>query len=230
MKQWKRRKRLKNSVLGWLWIKVVLNIWQTLSRNLQNIGGCLLTCKKVFLCFLFFGALVLFSLLVFFLGGQAPKRLFSCNFRGSSSFVPPVGLSLRSFSSSYSFIFLVFLVSPVSKFHIFLCCLSINPFLKTFLVSSIFLLLPFPLLMFACLFKRNFPNVPFSRPTCFHVWLFLFCSSVAFVYAFMFHVSVFMFSVGIVFGMLFFCFCFVFLLCFWLLLSDYEKTLFSLQF
>ena len=76
--------------------------------------------KGVFvLFFLYFWCLVFFALCscsLFF--ENAPKRLFSCNSRGLSFFVPPKGMSLKSFSS-YSVFFLACLCFPFQKFHLF---------------------------------------------------------------------------------------------------------------
>ena len=96
----------------------------TKKQKCTKIGGCLPACKKVFLLFL------LFSFVLDFLE-KAPKKVISCNFRGFSSLVPPKGLSLRSFSSSYSFFFLVFLLlSSLSKFHVFFISCPSTPFWK----------------------------------------------------------------------------------------------------
>ena len=127
---------------------------------MPKIGGCLKTCKK-FVLLLFFVALVFFSL---FLYGEAPTRLFSYNFRGFPSVVPPKGLSLKSFSSSYS-VFLLFSFCLPFQDSMFSLLLSINPILED-IFGGLFHLsfrLPFPLFMFACFFVTHFPNIPFFK-------------------------------------------------------------------
>ena len=92
-------------------------------------GVVLPECRKVFFCF-FLVLVVLFFFhhnSVFCFVQNRPKLLFSCMFRGFLSvFLPthkrPV---LHCFFSSY-FVFLF--LSSLSKFHYFLCFLSINPF------------------------------------------------------------------------------------------------------
>ena len=85
--------------------------------------------------------------------------------------------------------------------------------------------LPFPFLMFACLFETNFPNIPFLKPKLlsFLAVLFFFCCSCFCVHGVHFGLSVSMLALFFVF----FCI-FVFLLLG--LLSIYEKNGFSLQF
>ena len=81
-----------------------------------------------------------------------------------------------------------------------------------------FFCLPFPFLMFACLFETNFPNIPFLKPKLLSflaVYFFL----VALLFVFMVYVSAFLFLCWLFF--LFFVFVFVFL--FLVLLSIYEK-------
>ena len=103
-----------------------------------------------------------------------------------------------------------------------------QPFLEKTLcgVSFAFFCLPFPFLMFACLFETNFPNIPFFSPSCFHFWQFLF-SSVVLVFFSWCMFQPFCFYVGFVFGICFvfdLCFCFFVLLL--VSLSVYEKSCF----
>ena len=98
--------------------------------NLPKIGGCLPTCKKVFFGLVFvvwwFG--FLFLLFLFFFVWKKPQKNHFLQFYSLFSFCVPNFLSLKSFFSCILFCFFVFLLSPLSKFHIFLWCLSINPF------------------------------------------------------------------------------------------------------
>ena len=142
----------------------------------QKLG---VVCHHVRRYFLILGVLlvVLFvcCLCFCFFGGESPKKAISCSLRGFSSFVPPKALSLKSFSSSCSVFNPCFPLHSLSKFHIFLCFLS--KLLGGFFSRSCF---AFPLLMLACFFETNFLNIPFSKPTYFHFWLFffVFCCSV----------------------------------------------------
>ena len=104
----------------------------------------------------------------------APKRYFPASLEVLFYFVPPKGLSLKSFFSSYSVIFSLF--SLCHPFQI-LWFLSINPILETFLgFFFCHYFLPFPLLMLACFLRRTFLASPFWNPSCFHFWLlFFFC-------------------------------------------------------
>ena len=188
------------------------------NRNLPKIGGCLPTFKKAVFLFvlLCFGALV-FSLFLFFLGKKAPKRLVSCNFRGFSSFVPPKGLSLKSFSSSYSvFPCFAFLLPQNSIF--FLCVLSINPLLENILFWQVFFYhyLTSPLLMFCLFFERNIPNIHHLKTNLLSFSAIYF--TIVFIFVFMFCNSAFLFYVGFVFGYVFLLLLFsvvvLFLVCF----------------
>ena len=154
-----------------------------------------------------------------FLGGGFGFLLCFCSF-----LVP----SLKSFSSSYSVFSLSFFCHPFPNSIFFFVFLSINPFLDDLLLvgSSVFHYLPFPLLMFACCFETNFPNLLFLQTqlalilvVCFSL-LFLFC----------YHALCFCISVlcWLVFGVFFFCYCLVFVL-FLVLLSDYGNVV-PLQF
>ena len=53
-------------------------------------------------CFVLLWCFILFVFVLFCFLERGPKRQFSCNFRGFSSFVTPKGLSSTSVSSSYS--------------------------------------------------------------------------------------------------------------------------------
>ena len=161
--------------------------------------------------FLFFWWFYFFFALCFCFVKRLREAIFlqSCNFRGVSfCFVPPKGLSLKSVFSSYFLFF--FLLSSLSKFHFSLLFVH-QPFLEICLVVSfVFLFLPFPFLMFACLFETNFPNIPFLKPI--FGRLFFFCCF-CFVSWCMF--LPFCFYVGFVFGnclvLFFFFFFFMFL-------------------
>ena len=152
-----------------------------------------------FWCFVFF--LFVFAL------EKAPKRLFSCNFRGFSFLFPQKLL-----------LFFLFCFSPcfpvVSPFKIpsifFLFCPSTLFGKHIWGVSFIFPYLPFPLLMFACFFETDFPNIFFFKTDLFSFLVVSFLLFLLFV--FMFYVSAF-------------CYWYVFV---WFLvaLSDYEKHCF----
>ena len=122
----------------------------------QNAKGCFLVC--FFFVFLFFVACVL--VLVFCKKG--PKRLFSCSFRGFLSILFPQKACLKVFHF-FLFCFFFWLLSFFSTIHFYIFCCPSTTFWKTlmFLVSLFFFFLPFPFLMFACLFQTNFPNIPF---------------------------------------------------------------------
>ena len=173
-----------------------------------------------------------FGILGFFLCSiKSPQKVISCNFRCFSSFfVPPEALSFKSFSSSCCVFFPYFsFCLPFQKSIFFFAFCPSTPFWKTFLwgVGGGVLLSFF----FCCLFlcqcllvslKQTFLTSPFSKPTCFSHWLFLFFS----LFYFCFRVLCFCFSdlCWLCFG--FFFFCFVFLV----LLSDYEKNTVSMHF
>ena len=93
-----------------------------------------------------------------------------------------------------------------------------------------FFCLPFPFLRFACLFDTSFPNIPFlkSNVLSFLAVLFFCCSCFCFDCV-CFSLSVFCCYVGFVFGVFCLVLCFVFVF-FLVLVSVYEKKLFSLQF
>ena len=132
-------------------------------HNLPKIGGCLPTCK-VFLSV--FGALAFFSLFWFFFcfgGGEVKERQFSWNFIVFFLFVPPKGLSLQPFSSSYSFFSFLSVCLPFqnSIFFFDFCPSTLFGKHSLFLVLLSFFFGPFPFLMFACCFEANYPNIPF---------------------------------------------------------------------
>ena len=88
------------------------------------------------------------------------------------------------------------------------------------MVYSVFLLLPFPLLMSAYLFATNFPDIPFANPTCSNVWLFLvFLLFLFMLSCFMFLLFCFMLALFLV------CFPFVFV-CFLFCCQTMKETLF----
>ena len=117
------------------------------------------------------------------------------------------------------FLFFVFCFScvclPFQK-SIFLCFLSINPFLEKTLCGVSFV---FPLLAFSfpnvCLFilKQTFLTSPFETQVAFNFGSFFFCSLVL-VFVFMVYVSAFLFLCWLCFWY-FFVFVLCFLLC-WL--------------
>ena len=168
----------------------------------------------------------------FFVWKNNKKGYFPAILESFFFFVSPKGLSLKSLFSSYSVFFSGCPFVFPFKTPFFLCFLSINPvYWKTliFLVSLSFFFLPFPFLMFACLFQTTFLTSHFWNPSCFHFGC-LFIFSVVFVFVFMFHVSAFLFWCWLCFWYVLFLFlsCFCFVSCF--AFTDYEKTLFTLQF
>ena len=192
-------------------------------------------CQHAKRCFFvsFFGFWCFLLSLYFcsFLFGKAPERLFSCSFRGFSSFVPPKGLSLKSFSSSHSVFFLVFLLSSLSKFHSFLCLLSINPFLEYIHFVGFFCLsfLAFSFIN-VCLFLWN---KLYWHPLYQNQLAFIFGCSFLLLPLFLFSCFMFLlfcFMFDLFFGMFCFSFvivCFCFVSCFAFRL---RKALFSLHF
>ena len=152
----------------------------TINKNLSKIGGCLPKCKKVFFwsVFFVFGGFVLFlCVFVVMFCKKAQKGYF-----------------LKSFLSSYSVFFFVFLLSSLSRFHFFFAFCPSTPFGKHYYFGfSCFLFLAFSFSQ--CLLvslKQTFLTSPFWNPSCFHFWLFFF-SSVVFVSVFMVCVSAFRF-------------------------------------
>ena len=137
----------------------------------QKYGVVCQHVKKVFFCLFFCFLVVVFYFLPFlcFLFGISPKTLFSCRFR--VFFVPPKGLSLKSFFSSYSVLFPCFPFVLPFKFHILSLTFVHQPLFGVYyyyyimwFLLSFFYLLPLPLFMFACSFQTNFPNIPFLKP------------------------------------------------------------------
>ena len=168
-------------------------------KTLRKIRGSLPKFKRCFFGFFFwfvFGGFVFFSMFLCFCFAKRPKKaafpVFSEFFFLSCS---PERPGFKSFFSSYLFLF--FLLSSLSIFHISLF-LSINPLFENIIIFVFFIFLAFcPFLMFACFFETNFPNIPFFSPSCFRFWLVIF-SSVGFL--FMVYVSAFLFLCWFVFG------------------------------
>ena len=153
--------------------------------------GGLVFCFSVFLCFCFVK--------------KGPKGYFPAILE--FFFVPPTGLSLQSFFSSYS-VFFSFCF-PMQNSIVFFSFLSINLFIGKhyyFCFFLFFFLLPFPLLMFACFIETDFPNIPFLKPNLLS-FLAVSLSSVVFVFVFMVYVSWCMFH-GV-------CFCLSVSMLFW---------------
>ena len=88
-----------------------------------------------------------------------------------------------------------------------------------------FFCLPFPFLMFACLFETNFPNIPFFKPKLLSLLAvyFFFCCSCFCFHGVCFSLSVSMLACFWYFVVFHLCFCFVLLL---VLLSVYEENCF----
>ena len=155
---------------------------------------------------------------------KARKGYFPAILQVFVYFVPPKGLSLKSFFSSYSVFFFGFpFVFPFkTPFYPFAFWPS-APFWRTliFLFFKSFFFLPFPFLMFACLFQTNFPNIPFLKPKLLSFWLFIyfFCC-----FCFCSHISCFCLSVLMLalFLVCFICYCLVLVL-FLVLLSQTMK-------
>ena len=119
-------------------------------------------------------------------------------------------------SSYFAFFFFCFCL-PFQKSIFFFAFLSINPFLeKTLCGVSFVFLLPFPFLMFACLFETNFPNIPFLNPRCFHYsqFIFFFCCSCFCFHGVCFSLSVSMLASFWYFVVFHLCFCFCLVACF----------------
>ena len=135
--------------------------------------------------------------------------------------------ALKCFISSYFVFFFAFVFLFNNPFLYFFC--ASTTFWKTlmFLVSFFFFFLPFPFLMFACFFQTNFPNIPFFEIQFAFVFgcFFFFCCCCCFCFhSICFSLSVFCCYVGFVFGVfLLFCFVFLSLFFFLVLLSVYEK-------
>ena len=131
------------------------------------------------------------------------------------------------------FLFCFFLLlCSLSKIHFLFASYPSTPFYRRLFVGFLFFFfcLPFPFLRFACLFDTNFPNIPFLKS---NVLSFLavsfFCCSCFCFDCVCFSLSVFCCYVGFAFGVFCLVLCFVFVI-FLVLVSVYEKKLFSLQF
>ena len=124
--------------------------------------------------------------------------------------VPPKTLASKSFfpsclSSSFSF---VFPCKTISAFSFFV----ISPFGENnFVFFAVSFFVPHSFLMLASFLQTKFPDMPFSNPSCFHVWL---GSSVVVLFFLFYLCSCYVFYVFIVF---------VHLVVSVVLLSDYEK-------
>ena len=188
-----------------------------------KIGVVCQNAKRFFFGFWWFCCLLpVFSCLCFV--KKAQKGYFSAIQRFFVYFVPPKGLSLKSFFSSYSVFFSGFpFVFPFKTPFYPSAFWPSAPFWKTlvFLVSLFFFFLPFPFLMFACFFKQTFLTSHFWNPSCFHFGG-LFISSVVFVFVLIFHVSAFLFWCWLCFWYVLFCYCLV-LVVFLVLLSQTMK-------
>ena len=191
--------------------------------NLPKIGGCLPTCKKVSL-FSFVSGGFVFSLCFVRFCKSPPKKAISCNLKVFPLFTPK-GLSLKSFSSSYSVFALFAFCLPFQNSIFFFGFCPSTHFLKTFFLGGggFFRLSFFCLFLCECVLVsliQTFLTSPFSNPTCFNVWFFF-----SVVCAF-FHVLCFCFSVlcWLCFRYVLILFLFCFLFCFRL-----WKALLSLQ-
>ena len=196
----------------------------------QNAKGCFFGMFFVFWCFCFL--LPVFWFLCFV--KKAQKGYFPAVLEVFCLFCSHKRPALKCFISSYFVFFL--LLSSFSTIHFYIFCCPSTTFWKTlmFLVSFFFFFLPFPFLMFACFFQTNFPNIPFSEIQFVFVFGCFFFLLVVLVFVFIVYVLAFLFFccyVGFVFGVfLLFCFVFLSLFFFLVLLSVSEKRLFSLQF
>ena len=156
-----------------------------------------------------------------------PQKVYFPTILEVLNFVPPKGLSLKSFFSPYSVFFFGFPFCLPFQNSIFLCFLSINPHFEN-IISFGFILffLPFPFLMFACFFGRNFPNIPFFKPRLlsFLAVFFFFLVFLLFSWC-LFRLSVSMLVLLLVIFLLCLLSCFLF--CFH---SMKKKHCFSLQF
>ena len=153
---------------------------------------------------------------------KKPKKANFPQFERFLNFVPPKGLSLKSFFSSYSVFFLVFLFVIPFKIPFFLCFLSINPFVRKhyyfgFHVFFFFVVFPFPNV---CLFFEKFLTSPSLNPGCFHFWLVFFSvvGSCVCLHGVRFCLSVSMLVLFLVFS------CFVFFCLVSCSLSVYEQN------
>ena len=204
------------------------------NKNLPKIGVVCQNAKRSFFGMFFFCFLVVlfFVACVFVLVfcKKAQKGYFPAILEVFCLFCSHKRPVLKCFFSSY-FVFL--LLSSLSKIHFLFAFYPSTPFYRRLFVGFLFFFfcLPFPFLRFACLFDTNFPNIPFlkSNLLSFLAVSFFCCSCFCFDCV-CFSLSVFLLLCWLCFWC-FFCFvlCFVFVF-FLVLLSVYEKKLFSLQF
>ena len=185
--------------------------------------------QKVFLLFvfLFFWPFGFFSLFLFFLE-KVQKRQFPSSFGVIVPCCSPKGLSLKSFFSSYSVFFLVFLLSSLSNSIPCLCFLSINLFLKVFFGGVL-------LSVFCCLFlsscllvslKQTFLTSPFWNPSCFRFLVVSFFLLLLFLFLF----SWCMFLPFCFFRLALFLVCLLLFLFYFLFRFQTMKSIVSLQF
>ena len=155
----------------------------------QNAKSCFWSVSFVFWWSYFFSSLFLCLCFV-----KRPKKgYFLAIWDVFLNFVPPRGLSLKSFFSSYSVFFLGFPFVPPFKIPFFLCFLSINPFFENILIWGFFYFSFSCLSLSYCLlfFETNFPNIPFLTQVAFILGrFFFFC---CFCFVFIVYVSAFLF-------------------------------------
>ena len=183
--------------------RVQVETKQTFTENL----GLFTNTQKVFFVFFFH-----FVFVSFWGGERKPQKgSFPAILGLFPLFVTPKGMFSKSFSSSYSVIFPCFPCVFIFKSPSFSLLFVHQPlFGKHSWVFWGFRFLPFPLLMFDCLFETNFPNIPFFKPNLFSclpifsVVLFLFSWFMSMLFCFM----LVLFGVCVSFVVLS-CFCFV---------------------
>ena len=187
-----------------------------------NRGLCVNVQKGVFFSGLF--RLLVFLLFFVIFGSfwtRPQKGLFSCSFRGCSSFVPRKALLF------FPFFFFFFFSFSLSKFLLFSSLFAHQPvfgkLVFVWFVLSLFLRLSFLNACF-CLSNKLSQHAPFQTQFalmfgCFFLLLFLF------LFLFMFYVSVSVFKLVLLWYVFH-----LFHVFFLVVLSDYEKSLFSLQF
>ena len=174
--------------------------------------------KGVFLVLFWVLVVLFFGLSVFLCFccvHNSPKWLFPAFLEVFCLFCSHKRPVLNCLCSSY-FVFFAFVFPFKNPFSSLLFCPS-TPFWKRLFVGFLlfFFCLPFPFLMFACLFETNFPNIPFLNPSGFHYWQFIFfCCS-----CFCFHVVCFSLFVSMLacfwyFVVFHLCFCFCLVACF----------------
>ena len=131
---------------------------------------------------------------------NSPKWLYSCIFRGFLFILFPQKACLKLFLF-FLFFFLCFCL-PFQK-SIFSVLFVHQPLFRKDSLW-VFICFSFPVLMFACLFETNFPDILFKNPSCSQYWQFIF-SSVVLVFLFSWCMfEPFCFYVGFVVGI--FCF------------------------